>query len=276
MQHLENTLILITGASTGIGKHLVLNLLTEIDQLSYQNKPIVIGLARRSIQSIPNKNFVSKVCDVSKAEEIEKTFNEIDEEFPDKKISVVVANAGMARAVPLLPEPESTQNTNILTKKCEQDQSFSNAANAFSQMLNVNVLGLTLTIRAAIKKMDHNFPGYIINTNSMSGHRVSPNVGIHFYTATKHAVSAITEGVRQELRLLKSKIRVGQISPGFINTEFFEAMDVKNEEYYQHIEKVVPSALECQDITDAFMLMIKSHPRCQYHDVVVRPTAQEF
>ncbi len=61
--------------------------------------------------------------------------------------------------------------------------------------------------------------GHIVNVSSMSGHRVLHGP-MHFYTATKYAVTALTIGIRNELRAMGSHIRVTQISPGMVETEF--------------------------------------------------------
>lgn len=271
MERLDNTLLVITGASTGIGFHVTKQVLDEIDthntKNAYQNLPILIAISRRKIENIKNSNFRSKQADLSKPADINNVFEEIKSEFPNKKISVILANAGMARAIPILSDER-------LLGYCEDDTSFENAAEGFSQMMNLNLLGLTLCVRKAVELMDHNFPGYVINLNSMSGHRVTVGVVTHFYSATKHAVTAITESIRQELRQLKSKIRVGQICPGYVDTEFFEAMNVKNEDYDKKIDQLRGHALQSEDIGNAVMMMIKSDERCQYGDVMIRPTFQ--
>ena len=200
MQAFDNTLIVVTGASTGIGRHAVQTILSEIDQSGpYPNqKPTVIGISRRPITDLDSKNFTSKTADLSKPAQVERVFNEIDADFPSQKISVVIANAGMAKAVPLLSDQRLLDTAN-------PDNSYENAVTAFSGMLNLNVLGLALCLRKAVEKMDHQFPGYIINLNSMSGHRVANSPITHFYSSTKHAVTAVTEGVRQELRRVGKK-----------------------------------------------------------------------
>ena len=63
--------------------------------------------------------------------------------------------------------------------------------------------------------------GHIVNMSSMSGHRVIPGP-LHFYSATKYAVTALTIGIRNELRAMGSHIRVTQISPGLVETKFTE------------------------------------------------------
>merc|ERR1712179_573113 len=90
-------------------------------------------------------------------------------------------------------------------------------------MLDVNILGLTICTREAVKQMkERNVDdGHIFQLGSMSGHRIilgSPH--IHFYAATKYAVKALVEGLRNELRQMKSNIRVTHISPGLVHTEF--------------------------------------------------------
>ena len=63
--------------------------------------------------------------------------------------------------------------------------------------------------------------GHIVNICSMGGHRVLPGL-YHFYNATKYAVSALTIGIRNELRAMGSHIRITQISPGLVETDFVE------------------------------------------------------
>lgn len=279
MEKYDNTIFVITGASTGLGRHAAQTLLSEIyaqnEVKKYANLPLVVGISRRKVEfsAVATKNqpdlgnFVSLQADLAKPAEIERVFDQIQKTYA-RKISVVLLNAGMAKAVPILNHPK-------LLEMCEADASYANAASAFSGMSDLNFVGLSLCLRKAVENMDHDFPGYIINLNSMSGHRVTVAPATHFYSATKHAVTAITNATRMELRAINSKIRVGQICPGFIDTEFFQAMDVKNEAYYQKIEEmVVPVALQCQDISDVLMLMVKSDARCQYGDIQIRPTQQ--
>jgi len=86
-------------------------------------------------------------------------------------------------------------------------------------MLDVNVLGLCIGTREAVKLMRESKvdDGHVININSMSGHRI---VGMPFYSATKFAVTALTEGLRRELVEAKTHIRATSISPGLVETNF--------------------------------------------------------
>ena len=90
-------------------------------------------------------------------------------------------------------------------------------------MLDLNVLGLAVACREALK----HFPesgGHVVNLGSMSGHRVPGRGG--FYSATKFAVRALTEGLRQELRAAGNNTRVSSVSPGFVDTSCSELLDL--------------------------------------------------
>ena len=86
-------------------------------------------------------------------------------------------------------------------------------------MLDINVLALSIVTRESIALMRANSidDGHVININSMSGHYVKK---LPMYSGTKYAVTALTEGLRTELRQIKSHIRSTSISPGLTETEF--------------------------------------------------------
>ncbi|MEQ2278531.1 Dehydrogenase/reductase SDR member 11, partial [Xenotaenia resolanae] len=96
----------------------------------------------------------------------------------------------------------------------------------------VNVLALSICTREAYQSMkERNIDdGHIINLNSISGHIVINSSDVHFCMATKYAVSALTEGLRQELREAKTHIRATSISPGMVETEFIYRLYSNNPE----------------------------------------------
>uniref|UniRef100_A0A3B5BBP2 Dehydrogenase/reductase (SDR family) member 11b n=1 Tax=Stegastes partitus TaxID=144197 RepID=A0A3B5BBP2_9TELE len=124
-------------------------------------------------------------CDLSKEEKILSMFAAIKEQH--KGVDVCINNAGLARP----------------------DQLLNGKTGGWKTMLDVNVIGLSICTREAYQSMkERNVDdGHIIHINSMSGHRTTPMADIHFYSATKFAVTALTEGLRQELREAKSHIR---------------------------------------------------------------------
>jgi len=87
-------------------------------------------------------------------------------------------------------------------------------------MFDVNVIGMSICTREAVKLMKDAGvdDGHVVNLNSIVGHFVGPR--LKAYSATKYAVTALTEGLRQELCQEKSHIRTTSISPGFVKTEF--------------------------------------------------------
>lgn len=110
----------------------------------------------------------------------------------------------------------------------------------------------------------------------MSGHRVPHMLGgkTRFYSATKFAVTALLEGWRQEVRDLgNNNIRIGQLSPGVVETEFAMVMNkdkAKADQLYASME-----CLTAQDMADCLKFILSAPPRMQIHDILVRPTQQK-
>ena len=121
-------------------------------------------------------------------------------------------------------------------------------------MVLTNVLGAAYTIRAAIPALTDT-KGHLLLTSSVAGRRVIPG---SLYSATKHAVTAMAEAVRQELN--GTGIRVTSIEPGMVDTPFFE--------------KAPEGALEPDDIARAVLYAISQPPHVDVNEILVRPTAQ--
>ncbi|MAD61668.1 MAG: short-chain dehydrogenase, partial [Myxococcales bacterium] len=104
-----------------------------------------------------------------------------------------------------------------------------------------------------------------------SAHRVPQGSGM--YSASKFALKSLTEGLRKELRELRSEIRVGSISPGFVETEFaahFHRSVEKAEEIYRQYKVLSPD-----DIANALVYLLFQPAHVQVHDLLLRPTSQE-
>lgn len=138
-------------------------------------------------------------------------------------------------------------------------------------MLDINVLALSVITREALPY----FPeegGHIVNISSMSGHRVPGKGG--FYAATKFAVRALTEGLRQELRAAGNQTRVSSISPGFVDTELLDEYfsgGGKNRAKYEAIDYPI---LQPGEIADLVLHQLKMPRTAEVTDILVRPTAQ--
>ena len=115
-------------------------------------------------------------------------------------VDVLVNNAGLGHLAPLM----------------------SGETESWREMWEINVLGLSICSREVVRDLQQRGgEGHIIHISSMSGHRVPPGSGM--YAATKHAVRALTEGLRMELHEAGSPARVSAISPGFVETELQSA-----------------------------------------------------
>uniref|UniRef100_A0A3Q4HWQ3 Dehydrogenase/reductase SDR family member 11-like n=1 Tax=Neolamprologus brichardi TaxID=32507 RepID=A0A3Q4HWQ3_NEOBR len=121
-----------------------------------------------------------------------------------KGVDVCINNAGLSHSEPLL----------------------SGKTSSWKNMIDVNVLALSICACEAYQSMkERNVDdGHIINMNSLCGHQVFSLADAHFYSATKYAVTALTEGLRQELRAENTHIRATCISPGVVKTEFMSRL----------------------------------------------------
>jgi NADP+-dependent farnesol dehydrogenase len=159
---------------------------------------VVIGLARRHDriealkQLLPEnvrKNLHPIKCDVSEEQEIVATFAEIEQKFGG--VDVLVNNAGINRQCQLIDVDNSRK---------------------LREVVDTNVLGVVFCTREAVKTMrKRGDNGHVVNINSLLGHQIPfvPNLpSFNIYPATKHAVTALTESLRQELLVSGSKIRV--------------------------------------------------------------------
>ncbi|XP_071106735.1 dehydrogenase/reductase SDR family member 11-like [Haliotis cracherodii] len=252
MQRWSGRVALVTGASAGIGAGLVKALV--------KHGMKVVGCARNvdNIQKLADelKNEPGTVkavrCDVSKEEDVLAMFKMIRADPDLGGVDVCINNAGLAH------------DDTLLTGRTTQ----------WREMVDVNVLGVCMCTREAFQSMQERKvdDGHIIVLNSMSGHRVLPRSGTHFYSATKFAVTGIVEGLRQELRELKSGIRVTSISPGLVETEFSYRM-MKDDEKAKAIYSMIP-CLQVDDITSTVIFALQSPKHMEVNDVLIRPTAQ--
>ncbi|KXJ71515.1 farnesol dehydrogenase [Aedes albopictus] len=233
----------VTGTSSGIGAAIAKDLAKA--------GMVVVGLARRVErtealkeelpESARNRLHAVK-CDVSKEEDILKSFKWVEEKFGG--VDVMINNAGISRQTDLL----DAGNTEMLR-----------------EVLDTNVMGLVLCSREAYQSMKkRSVDGHIIHINSIAGHKVLNFPKINIYTGSKHAVTAITETMMNELRNAGTKIKVTSISPGAVETEIIpEAM--RNGKF---------PMLEAEDISEAVLYALGTHPRVQIQELTIRPVGE--
>jgi NADP-dependent 3-hydroxy acid dehydrogenase YdfG len=140
-------------------------------------------------------------------------------------------------------------------------------------MIDVNIKGVLYFVAAALPHMLERGGGHIVNVSSVAGRRVIP--GGTVYCATKHAVHAISEGLRAELAA--RDIRVTTIAPGFVATEL--QGHVTDERILKRWEEASKKSnlepLQSADIAEAICFALGAPAHVSYNEILVRPTRQE-
>lgn len=254
MERWKGRVALVTGASVGIGAAIVKELV--------RHGMKVIGCAR-DVEKMKRLSeecqcaglsgvFVPYKCDLTNESEILSMFTDIKSQH--EGVDVCINNAGLAHPEPLLNGKTS----------------------GWRNMLDVNVIALSLCTREAYQSMkERNVnDGHIININSMSGHRVVQHADVHFYSATKFTVTALTEGLRQELREAKTHIRATCISPGMVDTEFASRLYSQNPEKLAAASSNQIKCLEAVDVANAVVYALSAPLHVQIGDIQMRPVEQ--
>ncbi|KAL3282663.1 hypothetical protein HHI36_005838 [Cryptolaemus montrouzieri] len=246
MERWRGKVAVVTGASSGIGAALAQEL------VEYGLK--VVGLARR-VERIEKmaKNMAGKSgvlhglkVDITKTEEIIETFKIIEKRFGP--IHILVNNAGVFEATTLI----------------------GGDIDKWKKIFDTNVMGLCVATREAIDSMNrNNVDGHIIHINSVVGHLV-PFETVNVYSASKYAVTALTETLRIELLKAESKIKVTSISPGFVHTELIEATGLTSVSFDEF------PTLRPEDVADTAVYALSTPSHVQVSEVMVRPIGAKF
>uniref|UniRef100_A0A671SMT2 Dehydrogenase/reductase SDR family member 11 n=1 Tax=Sinocyclocheilus anshuiensis TaxID=1608454 RepID=A0A671SMT2_9TELE len=255
MDRWKGRVALVTGASVGIGAAIAKSLVQHGMKVvgCARNVEQIEKLAAECVRSGFSGTLIPYKCDLSVEDDMLSMFSWI--KVQHQGVDVCINNAGLA-----LPEP-------LLSGK----------TSGWRTMMDVNVIALSVCTREAYQSMkERNIDdGHIININSMSGHRVVNNADIHFYTASKYAVTALTEGLRQELREAKTHIRATCISPGLVETEFAYRLLSKNQEKAAATYKSI-KCLQAADIANAVVYVLSAPPHVQIGDIEITPVEQSM
>lgn len=143
----------------------------------------------------------------------------------------------------------------------------------WNRMVNVNVKGLLHATAAVLPYMQRQGRGHIVNTSSIAGRKVFP--GLSVYCATKHAVTAFSEGLRLEVAK-KHNIRVTCIQPGAVDTELFE--HVSDREYRAQMEglREQMAFLKADDIAETVLFALQAPDYVNVAELFVLPTDQPW
>ena len=245
IENIKNKIVVITGASSGLGA-------ATAKRLSAEGATVVLGARRADrLESLvadlkaAGGEAIAVTTDVTKADEVKRLVDTAVERYG--RIDVLLNNAGL---MPLAP-----------FESLKVDE--------WEQMIDVNIKGVLYGIAAALPHMSRQKSGHVINVSSVYGHIVVPGAGV--YCATKHAVRAISEGFRQEVK--PYNIRTTVISPGATQTELLDHISDKTigDQARKFVGEVgVPA--------DTFARMVSfaiSQPEdVDVSEILFRPTAQ--
>ncbi|WP_410015566.1 SDR family oxidoreductase [Sodalis sp. RH24] len=240
----ESKVILITGASSGIGE-------ATARLLASQKHQLVIG-ARRTERLAALAGEIQagggSVCfralDVTSAKDVDDFARFAQETFG--RIDVIVNNAGV---MPLSP---------LAARKVDE----------WDRMIDVNIRGVLHGIAAVLPVMTQQGHGQVINVSSIGGLSVSPTAAV--YCATKYAVRAISDGLRQE----SDAIRVTVICPGVVESEL--ADQISDETARNAMREFRRIALTPDAVARAIAYAIAQPDDVDVSEIVVRPTASPY
>jgi 3-hydroxy acid dehydrogenase / malonic semialdehyde reductase len=247
MKSLADSLVFITGASSGIGRSCAQKFAEAGARLilAARRKERLESLAKELHKQF-NTQVLVDVLDVRDRKSVVRFVSGLAPEW--QKIDILVNNAGLSRGLDKLHEGQ-----------------FEN----WEEMIDTNVKGLLYVSRVIIPGMVERKKGTIINIGSIAGHEVYPNGNV--YCASKHAVDAITKGMRMDL--VDTPIRVCTVDPGLVETEFsevrFHGDKARAKKVYENL-----SPLTSDDIADAVLYAATRPPHVQVSEIIIMPTAQ--
>jgi NADP-dependent 3-hydroxy acid dehydrogenase YdfG len=244
---IKDKVAIVTGASSGIGYATAL-------ALSRAGAKVAAGARRidrlESLQSEVTKNggeiFIQKL-DVTIKSECDAFADAVIKKWGT--IDILVNNAGL--------QPLS------FFKNLKVDE--------WDKMIDVNIRGVLYCTAAVITHMVNKKSGHIVNISSIAGRIVYPAGSV--YCATKHAVTAFSEGLRQEFSQ-RSNIRITCIEPGLVATELTNTITDKALEKYLERTKQM-EALQAEDIADAIVFAVQAPSHVNVNEILIRPTTQE-
>ena len=246
MSLLTDKIILITGASSGIGQACARLLAAQGARLILSARRV--GRLEELAQELThqhNKEHYILPLDIRNKAMVKKQLEILPSEL--KTIDILINNAGLA--LDTLPIHQGVEDH-------------------WDTMIDTNVKGLLYVSREVIPGMLERGRGHVVNMGSIAGLECYPNGNV--YSATKHAVHAISKSMR--LDLLGSPIRVTEISPGAVETEFSEVRWNDKEKAKNFYKDFQP--LAAQDIADAVLYCITRPAHVDIEEMVIMPTVQ--
>ncbi|XP_026848406.1 farnesol dehydrogenase [Drosophila persimilis] len=248
MDRWQNRVAVVTGASSGIGAACCRDLVAK--------GMVVVGLARREERlkelkaALPSEQaarFHGRKCDVSQEQDVVDTFAWIDATLGGA--DVLVNNAGILR-----------QAADIVKEGNGPD---------LRAILDTNVLGVAWCTREAFRSQQRRnvLDGHVVIINSVLGHQTPvTSFSLGMYAPSKHAVTALTEVLRQEFLNKKTQTKITSVSPGAVDTEILD----------KRVLELLPGLpmLRSEDIADAVSYCIQTPPNVQIHEMIIKPIGE--
>ena len=247
IEMIRNKVVIVTGASSGIGYATAL-------KLSKAGAKVAAGARRvEKLESLKKEvqkgggEILVKKLDVTRKEDCDSFINLVTETW--NQIDILINNAGI---MPL----SFFKNLKV---------------SEWEQMIDVNLKGMLYCTAAVIPYMITKKSGHIVNISSVAGRIVFPAGSV--YCATKHAVTAFSEGLRQELSQ-RYNIKVTCIEPGVVSTELPNTITDKSLESFVKSVKEMES-LKAEDIANAIIYSLDSPQYLNINEILLRPLSQE-
>jgi NADP-dependent 3-hydroxy acid dehydrogenase YdfG len=244
--NIEGKVVVITGASSGLGE-------ATARLLSAQGASVVLGARRVDrIQSLADEltgrggKAIAITTDVTHCEQVKRLVDGAVQTYG--RIDVMINNAGLMPHSPL--------------ERLKIDD--------WNRMIDVNIKGVLYGIAAALPYMKQQKAGHIINVSSVAGHKVGPGGAV--YAATKHAVLALSEGLRQEVK--PYNIRTTVISPGAVATELPNS--VTEPDTAEKVRKAYEIAIPADSFARAVAFAMSQPEDVDVNEILFRPTRQEL
>lgn len=241
-----NKIALITGATSGIGKVTAVKLAeTGFDLIITGRRSDRLHALEEELQK-KSVQVISLHFDVRNQMEVKQAISSLPEAW--KNIDVLVNNAGLA------------VGTNPIQDGLMED---------WERMIDTNIKGLLYVTREIAPLMIKNQKGHIVNLASVAGKEVYP--GGNVYCATKHAVDALSKAMRTDM--LKHNIKVTNIAPGMVETEFSIVRYKGDEKAAQNVYNGM-TPLTGEDIADTIVFAVTRPAHVCLNDIMIMPTAQ--
>ena len=245
MENIKGKVVVITGASSGLGE-------ATARLLSAEGASVVLGARRVDrIQSLADElnakggKALAVATDVTDHEQVKKLVDAAVQKFG--RIDVMINNAGIMPHSPL--------------ERLKIDD--------WNRTIDVNIKGVLYGIAAALPHMKQQKAGHIINVSSVAGHKVTPNGAV--YCATKHAVRALSEGLRGEVK--PYNIRTTIISPGAVATELPDS--ITEPDIAAGISKFYKeTAIPADSFARAVAFAMSQPEDVDINEILFRPTSQ--